>query len=43
MQVSTHKDKCTLDGSIYRDTHVLELDYSACISAVQYSTSINIV
>ena len=48
MQVSTHRDQCTLVGSIYRDAHVLELDNGACTSTVQYSrvqhsTSINIV
>ena len=26
MQVSTHRDQCTLVGSIYRDAHVLELE-----------------
>ena len=43
MQVSTQRDQCTLVGSIYRDAHVLELDNRACISTLQYSTSINIV
>ena len=31
MGVSTHRDQCTLVGSIYRDAHVLELDNRACI------------
>ena len=26
MQASTYRDQCTLVGSIYRDTYVLELD-----------------
>ena len=38
MQVNTHRDQCTLVGSIYRDAHVLELDNGACTSTVQYST-----
>ena len=38
MGVSTHRDQCTLVGSIYRDAHVLELDNRACLSTVQYST-----
>ena len=48
MQVRTHRDQCTLVGSIYRDVHVLELDNRACIRRwtdllyrhihVQYST-----
>ena len=38
MQASTHRDQCTLVGSIYRDAHVLELDNKACISTVQHST-----
>ena len=38
MQVSTHRDQCTLVGSIYTDAHVLELDNRACIKTVQYST-----
>ena len=38
MQVSTHRDQCTLVGSIYRDAHVLELDNRAWISEVQNST-----
>ena len=37
MQVSTHRDQCTLVGSIYRDAHVLELDNKACIKTVKYS------
>ena len=31
MEVSTHRDKCTIVGSIYMDAHVLELDNRACI------------
>ena len=31
MEVSTHRDQCTLVGSIYRDAHVLELDNRECI------------
>ena len=38
MQVSTHRDQCTLVGSIYKDAHVLKLDNRAWISTVQYST-----
>ena len=38
MQVSTHRDPCTLVESIYRDALVLELDNRTCISTVQYST-----
>ena len=38
MQVSTHRDQCTLVGSIQRDAHVLELDNRACLSTVQHST-----
>ena len=38
MQVSTHRDQCTLVRSIYRDAHVLELDNRAWIGTVQYST-----
>ena len=38
MQISTHRDPCTLVESIYRDALVLELDNRTCISTVQYST-----
>ena len=31
MQVSTQRDQCTLDRSIYRDENVLELENRASI------------